>query len=166
MKQEDYLFKTRPQYLLIIFSIVSAIASAYIGYIIWQSNKATPRADERTGHIIAMIFSGFFIMFSLVCLYCFSRVEICYLTKDELIISRPLLFFYHKILLSDIERMTEKEDKIDIDQKSFTPDLATIGHTTSIWLKNGKQVKISSIEVWGYKELIKKINTQMRIKKG
>jgi hypothetical protein len=92
-------------------------------------------------------------------------LEICYLTEDELIIKRPLLFIEHKVLLLDIERITEKEDKIDIDPKSFKPDMVTIGHTTSILLKNGKQVKISSIEVWGYKELIKKINTEMRINK-
>jgi hypothetical protein len=59
MTRSDYILKTKPNYLFISFSIVCAVGAAYIGYLIWASNKDIHGADEKTGYVIAMIFSGF-----------------------------------------------------------------------------------------------------------
>ena len=66
-------------------------------------------------------------------------------------------------MLSEIKGMTEKEEKVSGSNNFVYDDRVTIGHNTTLQLKDGRKAGISSIQVWGYNELIKKIHTQIRV---
>jgi len=155
MNEVKYRIKTIPNFFFIGFCIISTIGFAFIAYLAWPSSKGVHDED----YVINQVTSGVFMFFSLMSIYYILRLEKCYLTDHELIITRPLLFIRRTILLSDIERITDKENKIDINHGHYRPNLLTVGNTSTLWLKNGKKVRISSMEVLDYDDLIKKIKS-------
>ena len=155
MNEVKYRIKTIPNFFFIGFCILSAIGFAFIAYLAWPSASSVHDDD----YMINLGSSCLFMFFSLMSIYYILRLEKCYLTDHELIITRPLLFIRRTTLLSDIERITDKENKIDINHGHYRPNLLTVGNTSTLWLKNGKKVRISSMEVLDYDDLIKKIKS-------
>jgi len=162
MNEDNYIFKTKPNFIFIGFAIISAIGYAFIAHLAWPSKTNVHNTD----YVLALITPAIFILLSVASTFCVLRLEICYLRPHELIISRPLLFIRRAVLLSDIERITEKENKINISRNAFRSNLITVGNTSTIWLRNGKKERISNMEVWGYGNLIKKIKSGRSIKTG
>jgi hypothetical protein len=156
MDEVKYRIKTIPNFFVIGFCILSTIGFAFIAYLAWPSARGVHDED----YVINQVTSGVFMFFSLMSIYSILRLEKCYLTDHKLIITRPLLFIHRTILLSDIERITEKANKIDTNSRStFKPNWVTVGHTSTLWLKNGKKLRISSMEVLDYDDLIRKIKS-------
>ena len=147
------------------FFILTAAFFGFFGYSMWSSKIDVHGVFEKTGHVIYFIFLGLFTLFSLGCLYMVLGFKICYLTQGELSICRPLFLSKRTISLSDIEGLSaEEEEKIDIS-RGFDRNIISIGHSTKIRLKNGKLIDISSLEIWDYNTLIKKLRTELRNKK-
>jgi len=103
------------------------------------------------------------VIFALMCLCCALAFKVFYLAQTELIISRPLLFYKQHILISDIQGITQGDVMIDIDANNpIKHNNISIGNRSTLKLRNGKQVKFSSIEMWGYDRLLKNVYTLMK----
>jgi hypothetical protein len=162
---DKYIYKTGPNYLFIIFMIIGTALCAFLVNLVWSSGMTVHGTSEKTGRLIILIFIGFFVLFGLVCLFMVIGFKTFYLTQDELILKRPLLLFSQRISLKDMTAFVEKENKIDISRDVFSTRIVSIGHTSTIRISNDKKIMISSIEIWGYNTLMKKINAQIRINK-
>jgi hypothetical protein len=162
MANEPYLFKTQPGYICIAVGIIGAGFSSFLAHSMWVSSwNNVQGTDLQTAHIIELIFLGLLVLFSAVCLYLVISFKIIYVTHNELIITRPLFFYKRDILLVDIKTITEEDENISIS-RGFSYEKMKIGKKAAVQLKNRKSIKISSIEIWGYNTLIKKLHSELR----
>jgi len=162
--EPDYLFKTKPNYFFMFFMVAGAVFFVFMANLLCPLSKLgeLPKEDKTSFwvHVTVMfIFFGFSVM----CLVLALAFKVIYLTQNEVIVSTPLFFYKRTIMLNEIKGMTEKEEKISASNNLFYDDRTTIGHNTTLQLTDGRKAGISSIQVWGYNELIKKIHTQIRV---
>jgi hypothetical protein len=87
-------------------------------------------------------------------------MQIYLIKESELIITRPLFLGGRKILITDIERIEEKDFDIKIMNHSITGETIYTGRKAILILKSGKKIEISSIQAGGYKILITKLRKQ------
>lgn len=158
---DNYIYKTGPNYFFIIFMLVGAGFCAFLVNL-FPSNTVVIGASEKTGHLIVVVFKGFVALFGLLCLFMVIGFKRFYLTQDELIMSRPLLFYKRVIALSDLSNTSEADESISIS-RGWSYEKMNVGHKTTLLLKTGKKLEISSLEVLGYNTLIQKIKSEQRI---
>jgi len=158
MKSDEYVFKTRPAYFFLVLMLAVGLFCVWGAYTFWIfSADANTNASETTTLVIRVIFTGVILFFGFTALGLFITFKVCYLTDRQLIISRPLIFFRQVVPRANIRNISEKDSQIDIDRSAFSRDMVKIGETATLLLKNGKKLQISSVNVGGYHELIKKL---------
>lgn len=160
MTSEEYFFKTRPAWFFLAFMFVAGSICVWVAYQLWYHMPVKPNngTGSSADMIAKIVFTCFFALFGLLCFSLIIGLKICYLTSNELIITRPLLFYKHIIRRADIRNISEKDSNIDVDRTGFSRDLVKIGNTSILLLKNGKKVQISSVNVGHYRELMKKLS--------
>ncbi len=164
MADNNYIYKTKPNYLFILLMIIGVVFCAFIVNLVLSSNMVVHGVSEKTGHLIIIIFICFFALLGLGCLFIVVGFKMFYLTHDELIMSRPFLFYKRSISLLDIGTTSEADASISIS-RGLSYKKMNIGHKTTVLLKSGKKIVISSVEIWGYNMLMKKLDMQIRINK-
>jgi len=94
MENTDYLYKTKPNYIFVVFMIIGA------GFFIFLSSLAWP---FKNGNITADVLLVFFGLFAFLFLCFVIGFKIIYLTSTEIIITIPVIFYKRVIMLSDIK---------------------------------------------------------------
>jgi len=153
----NVIYKTQPGYIAIGVAVIGTAFSSFLAYLIWSMNAPTAK-DEYVKLFVFFIFASF----ALLCFVLGLSLRIFYLTENELIIERPVFFLIRRILVSDIVKITEADQKISV-ARGLGYDEYLGGTKATLYLKNGKKIKFESIAVWGYSTLIKKIRTQIRL---
>ncbi|MEZ2335747.1 hypothetical protein [Mucilaginibacter sp. RCC_168] len=97
-----------------------------------------------------------FLFFAITSLWMLLNIKIIILTNSELIIRKPLLFLHKSIPLIRITSIRQSDDPVEISQNFRTTGIYT-GKKTTIQLTNGDKIKFSSMEIGGYKGLIREI---------
>jgi hypothetical protein len=152
---------------MIIVGILGAVFFGFLIHLMYpmlSPNLIVKGVSKGIGYTIVIIVVSIFCFFSVVSLSMALSFRIFQLNESELIISRPLLFFDRRVLLADIENLNEGDYKLNIvDNHSLTLETETIynGRKITLNLKNGKQLKLNSFEVGGYKSFVKELKKQL-----
>jgi len=155
---EEYIYKTKPAWVFLTLMLAVGLFCMWMTYFSWTASwKSSNGTSEATVFVFKTVFTAFIFIFGSICLSMVLGMKICYLTETELIVKRPLLFFQRVVQRADIRSITEKDSKIDINNKSFSREWVKIGDTAVLLLKTGKKIELSSVNVGGYAELIKKL---------
>ena len=160
MKGDDLPYKSKPAYITIAFGILGLLFFGFLAHLIYTSKTFDKDAGESAANIITYVILGVFLFFGLGIFWLAIGMQIYLITESELIITRPLFFGGCKILITDIERIDEKDDDIKIMNDSITGTTVLTGRKAILILKGGKKIKIRSIEVGGYNMLITKLKKQ------
>ncbi len=157
--EEKYIFRTRPAYFFLGFSLIVAAFCIWGTFAFWEASfEPSGDTSQTTILVIRIIFTAVILAFGLSFLWIVVTLKICYLTDQELIISRPILFTKLVLPRSEIINISEADSKIDLNAKNLNrPDWFKIGDTATLLLKNGKKIQLSSVNVGRYRELIKKL---------
>lgn len=148
MENADYLYKTKPNYIFIVLMVAGAGFSIFLSSLAWPAKE---------GNITADIFLLLFCLFALLCLSLAIASKIIYLTATEIIITVPVFFYKRILLLSEIKSLNDKKVMVNIDSKSFTPKLTQIGNKVIVIMKDGKEIQLSSLQIWNYREFRKNL---------
>jgi len=162
---KDYIFKTKPGYALICIGIIGLI---FFGSITrYLLNEILPIHDhQKPKDVPVLIIACVFLLFTIMSLWLLLNIKIFTLTDGDLIISRPLLCFNKSIPLIQIMSIRQSDDPINMS-RGFSTTTIYLGKKATIQLSNGKKLKFSSIEIGGYKVLIKEINQALgRLKRN
>jgi membrane protein YdbS with pleckstrin-like domain len=111
---------------------------------------------QKNENIILLVTVAVFLFFAIASLWMLLNTKIVALTNSELIICRPLLFLHKSIPLIQITSIRQSDAPVEISQNFRTTTIYT-GKKTILQLTNGDKIKISSMEIGGYKVLIKEI---------
>ena len=151
----DYIFKSRPGYAAICTGVIGLVFFGSItSYFLnkkWLSN-----GDQKTENIIVLVIGSVFLFFAIASLWMLLNIKIITLTNSELIIRRPLLFLHKSIPLIQITSISQSDDPVEISQNFRTTSIYT-GNKTILQLINGDKIKFNSMEIGGYKVLIKQM---------
>ncbi|GAC1304654.1 MAG: hypothetical protein NVSMB24_12400 [Mucilaginibacter sp.] len=160
MKGNDLPYKSKPAYITIAFGILGLLFFGFLVHLIYTSNNFDKGVGETASNVIIYIILGVFIFFGLGSFWLAIGMQIYLITESELIITRPLFFGERKILISDIERIEEKDFDIKTMNHSITGETIYTGRKAILILKSNKKIEISSIDAGGYKILITKLRKQ------
>jgi hypothetical protein len=139
-------------------SIFFAFLANLLVPIMWQIHNP----GKNLGYIIGYLCLCAFVVFSIYAFCIAIGYRIVYLTTSELIIHIPVIFYKRTISLNNIKNFSESEEKFSYSKSVFSNKSYTIGHKTIFLLDNGTKATLSSLDMWGYNELIKKIHSQIR----
>ncbi len=158
----SYIYKTKVPYVFIILMTFSAAFSLFMLSLMSPIKQAPGQGiDVETALWIKWGFMLPFIFMALACIWGFVGFKLIFLTSEELIIRRPLLMYQRRIDLSDIDRITEQEDNLNMSRGVFDECRLYSGKRATILFTSGKKTRISSIQITGYWELIEKTRAQM-----
>jgi hypothetical protein len=152
MESADYLYKTKPNYVFMVFMIAGAV------FFIFLSSLSLPVKDNNIAAIVFLILFG---LFAMACLSLAIGFKIYYLTQTEIIITIPLVLYKRVILLSDIKSLSDQDVKVDLDPKSFVRKDTLIGHKVIVLLNDEKKIQLSSLQIWKYKDFRKNLRTTL-----
>jgi len=159
-----YIYKTNIPYVFIILMAFGAAFSSFMLSLMYPIKQASGQGiDPDIGLWIARCFMLPFIFLALACFYGIIGFKLIYLTSDELIIRRPLLMYRRRIDLTQIDRITEKEENMYSSRGLFDERKIYSGKKATILLTNGNKIKISSIQITGYTELVDKTRWRMSL---
>jgi hypothetical protein len=161
MKGNDIPYKSRPAYFTIAFGILGLLFFGFLAHLIYASKSLGEGLNDNTTKITFYGILSVFLFFGLSSFFFLAiRMQIYLITESELIITRPLFLGGRKILITDIERIEEKDFDIKIMNHSITGETIYTGRKAILILKSGKKIEISSIQAGGYKILITKLRKQ------
>jgi len=152
MENTDYLYKTKPNYIFIMFMMMGA------GFFIVLSSLTWPIKSD---NIVAVSIMVIFCFFALLCISLVIGFKVYYLTQTQIIITIPVILYKRTVLLSDVKNLSDKDVAVDLDNKSFVPDKTTIGHKVIVLLNDGNRLQFSSLEIWKYREFRKNLRSTL-----
>ena len=160
------LYKATPNYFFVFVMAIGVFFSMVFAWKIWPERIDVQGVSRSTGYIVITVLTAISFALSVLCFMLIICSKVIYLTTDSIIITMPLVFYKRVIMLNEVKYMVENDERINMSNNTFSRNLMTIGHNTTLELTDGKKVNISSLQVWRYDELIKKIKAQRRIKVG
>jgi len=146
----NYTYKTRPNYVFMVFMLLGA------GFFIFLNSLVWPVKSYNGTALIVPVISG---LFALLCLYLAVGFKIIYLTPTEIIITIPVVFYKRTLLMSDIKTLNDKDVTMDLNSKGFTPMETQIGNKIIVVMNDGKQIQLSSLQIGGYREFRKNLHS-------
>ena len=158
MATDNYIYKTKPGFFFIFFMIIGAVFSAFIIHLFLPFYGS----GTVVTNVIVFVSLTFFILIFCCSIWSIIGFKIFYLTGSALIIARPFLFYKRMILLSDIGRMVESEENISVSH-GLSYEKTPIGRKAAYKLSDQRKLIVRSVEIWGYDDLIKKLDTQIRV---
>jgi hypothetical protein len=164
MTEIPCLFKSKPGYVRIIIGILGSIFFGFLIHLMYVSKLIDKSAGVSIANTIGVLFLSFFCFFAVGLAWMALSCRIFELTESELIINHPFLLFKSQIFLADIEKLNEGDYKLNmVDNHSLTLETTAIynGRKITLNLKNGKQIKLDSFEVGGYKSLVVNLKKQL-----
>ena len=157
----DLPYKSKPAYFTIAIGIIGLLFFGFLAHLVYVSESPNGGLNDNTAKIT---FYGFLSVFSFFGLGSFFwlviRMPLYLITESELIVTRPLFLGERKILITDIERIEEKDFDIKMMNNSISGESIYTGRKAILILKSGKKIEISSINAGGYKMLITKLRKQ------
>jgi hypothetical protein len=142
--------------------ITCILGIGFGGWITWIiCNSANMHKEEPT--IAFYLLGGLFAFGTIGSFITLLTIRSIELTRDALIIKRPFLFLKRSILLSNIEKITEKPFKVESAARG-NKILMHTGSKATIVLINGKKLAIDTFSTRNYKELIKQLKHLYRLK--
>lgn len=160
MKDSDLPYQSKPPYVLMLFGIAGSLFFGYWAQALYQSININKSANSGAAETIIYVMMAAFIFFALGSFWLAIGMQQYMITESELIIKRPLFFGGRRISIADIEKIEESDDDIKTMNHGLTGETVWYGRKAILKLKNGKKIKISSIEVGGYNILVTKLKKQ------
>nr|WP_294792179.1 hypothetical protein [uncultured Mucilaginibacter sp.] len=158
----EYIYKTKIPYAFIVFMTLGTAFWGFILYLMYPMKPAPGQdIDDETALWIARGFELIIVFLALCCFYGVIGFKLSYLTSDELVIHRPLLMYRRRVDLIEIDKIMEKKENVNLSHGFFDESRIYSGNKATILLTTGRKIRISSIQIRGYKELIDKIRTQI-----
>jgi len=143
-----------------LFGIAGFLLFGYWAQAIYNSTNINKSANSGAAELIIYVMLAAFVFFGFGSFWLAIGMQQYMITKSELIIKRPLFFGVRRIWIADIEKIEESDDDIKTMNNGLTGETVWYGRKAILKLKNGKKIKISSIEVGGYNILITTLKKQ------
>lgn len=156
------LYKSRLSILYLGLTVVGALLTGIWAYLIYRAEwKAAPGTSDSTAYYLGFGMLCLFSGFSLLCVTATLSIEQFELTSDSLYINRPLLFNKHRILLTDILRITSKDYQITSSHRNSTFTIYK-GNKAPIHLANGEYLRFNSFETGDYYTCLATLQSALR----
>ncbi len=150
---ETNILTTRPSVRSIGFPLFGTIFFGSFSYLIWTTKwNIADNTDYQTAMTIIRIILILFVFFSAGCLLMLLSIKTICLTNKHLIIKRPLLLFKRVVSLSNINKVSKGDYKINATHRSTDYKIYK-GEKTIVELKIGKRIEFNSFEISGYDTL-------------
>jgi|GEM_PF-3533566 len=160
----EYIYTTKVPYWFLLFMAFGTAFFVFLLSLIYPI-KIAPGQDisPKTASWIAAGFSAPFAFLAICCFYGVVGFKLIYLTSDELIIRRPLLMYRRIIDLTEIDKITEKAENVKFSHGLLDESRLYSGKKAIILLTSGRKIRISSLQITEYTELIDKICWRMSL---
>lgn len=156
MQSEKIIIKTKTNLFTIGIILVGMFFFSFLASLVYPF-KTLQGTNERFGIIIIWIIFLIFVFFSLGCLFNIIALRVYSLTKNSLIVKHPLLFIHYSIPLTNIVKILEKDNNINLSRGlSFITIYK--GKLSIIELINGKKIKFDSLIISNYSDFKKEIS--------
>ncbi|MDO7138926.1 hypothetical protein [Algibacter lectus] len=151
----------KPSAKSIAFGVVGTLFFGVFAFkmlsLTWTVSEGT---NEIVGYVILWIMTFIFLFFAISTLIWLLNTQIIQISKNELRISKPLIFLHKSIYIKDIKRVYQKDYKI---KSAHDHKIINIydGFKTIIVLKNNKEISINSFDTTDYNAFNKKIKQRI-----
>lgn len=151
----------KPSAKSIAFGVVGTLFFGVFAFkmlsLTWTVSEVT---NEIVGYVILWIMTFIFLFFAISTLIWLLNTQIIQISKNELRISKPLIFLHKSIYIKDIKRVYQKDYKI---KSAHDHKIINIydGFKTIIVLKNNKEISINSFDTTDYNAFNKKIKQRI-----
>jgi len=146
---EDTKIIANPSMLQIGFSFAGILFGNGFAFLVYDSSSNIGENDNRN---VMLLFTTFFVLFSIMSLYMLLTSKKVILSNDSLTIKYPFLFHTKNIDFDDIENVYEDKYKVE-SSHNFTRIEVYSGKKIIIEFYESKKVVITSLEVSNYLNL-------------
>jgi hypothetical protein len=141
------IYKTYPRLFVLGTTFIGSVFFGLLAWLTWKSSGV-----HKTS--IAYIGTIFFVLGSIIALYCFITIRIIELSVERIRISYLMLPFHRTFLLSEIRSISQTSREAEVNDGFSRTTTFTVLKTT-IQCNDGKQIKLETVGASDFKELEK-----------